>query len=105
MQLDDNINRLYIFLKAQDLEILLEISNFNALDKSTLKKLKNKYSEDKELLDNKILNFLVKGLELIQKIVLYISRRYKEVFSKVARKQRLYSYKFDKILVKLCNIF
>ena len=84
-----------------DLGVIPEIDNLDVLDELILEELEEEYSDNEELDYNKVLQFLIDGPELIIRIILYITRKFKEVFPKVVGKRRLHLYKFDTILTQL----
>jgi len=59
--------------------VIPEIEDSDA-GESTLEESEEEYSDDDALGDNELLYFTVDGLELIRRIILYIVRRFEEIF-------------------------
>ena len=88
-----------------DLQVTLEIADSNAINESTPKGSDEEYSNDEEPSDNEILNFSVDGPEPIRRIVIYLVRRFEEMFPKIQGKRRLNPREFDQALEQLRTMF
>ncbi len=64
---------------TEDLRVIPEIEDSDA-GESTLEDSEQEYSDDDALGDNELLYFTIDGLELIRRIILYIARRFEEIF-------------------------
>ncbi len=61
--------------------------------------------DDDALGDNELLHFTVDGLELIQRMILYIARRFEEIFPEIQGKRRLHALEFELTLAQLKAMF
>ena len=89
----------------QDLEQLAEIDDSNTLNNSTPELSEEEYSNDNKPDDLDIATFNIDIPNPIKKIILYIAKRHKEVFPKIARKRRLHPHQFDCMLSELQTMF
>ncbi len=72
---------------------------------STLEDSEEEYSDDDALGDNELLHFTIDGLELIRRIILYIARRFEEIFLEIQGKRRLHALEFEQTLAQLKAMF
>ena len=71
---------------------MAKINNLNTLNNLTLKLSKKEYSNNNKPNNLNIATFSISALNPIKKIILYIVKRHKEVFPKIAKKQQLHPY-------------
>jgi len=62
--------------------VIPKIEDSNA-GESTLEDSEEEYSDDDALGDNELIHFTIDGLELIQRIILYIAQRFEEIFLEI----------------------
>lgn len=91
--------------RAEDLGVIPEIDDSDALNESTPAESEDEYSDDEAPDDNEVLHFSVDGPEPIRRMVLHLARRFEEVFPKIQGKRRLNPYEFDQTLAQLRAMF
>jgi len=84
--------------------VIPKIEDSNA-GESTLEDSEGEYSDDDALGDNELIHFTVDGLELIQRIILYIAQRFEEIFLEIQGKRRLHALEFEQTLAQLKAMF
>ena len=68
-----------------DLGVIPNTEDLDVVNILTLEESEEEYSNNNAPKDNEILYFSVIGPELIKRIVLYLARRFKEIFPKGTR--------------------
>ncbi len=89
---------------TEDLRVIPEIEDSDA-GESTLEDSEQEYSDDDALGDNELLYFTIDGLELIRRIILYIARRFEEIFLEIQGKRRLHALELEQTLAQLKAMF
>jgi len=84
--------------------VIPEIEDSDA-GESTLEESEEEYLDDDAPGDNELLHFTVDGPELIRQMILYIARRFEEIFPEIQGKQRLHASEFEQTLAQLKAIF
>ncbi|KAK5716422.1 hypothetical protein LTR15_009313 [Elasticomyces elasticus] len=69
------------------------------------KESEEEYSDDNAPDDNKVLHFSVDRPEPIRRMVLYLARRFEEMFPKIQGKRRVNPREFDMTLMQLRTMF
>ncbi len=67
---------------TEDLRVILEIEDSDA-GESTPEESEEEYLDDDALGDNELLHFTMDGPELIRRMILYIARRFEEIFLEI----------------------
>ncbi len=67
---------------TEDLRVIPEIEDSDA-GESTPEESEEEYLDDDAPGDNELLHFTMDGLELIQRMILYIARRFEEIFLEI----------------------
>ncbi|KAK1047103.1 hypothetical protein LTR74_017827, partial [Friedmanniomyces endolithicus] len=75
---------------TEDLRVIPEIKDSDA-GESTLEDSKEEYLDNDALGDNELLHFTVDRPEPIQRMILHIAQRFKEIFLEIQGKQRLHA--------------
>ncbi|KAK0776646.1 hypothetical protein LTR87_017980 [Friedmanniomyces endolithicus] len=89
---------------TEDLRVIPEIEDSNA-GESTPEDSEEEYSDDDAPGDNELLHFTVDGLEPIRRMILYIARRFEEIFPEIQGKRRLHASEFEQTLAQLKAMF
>ncbi len=89
---------------TEDLRVIPEIEDSSA-GESTLEDSEEEYLDDDAPGDNELLHFTMDGLELIQRMILYIAQRFEEIFLVIQGKRRLYALEFEQTLAQLKAMF
>ncbi len=67
---------------TEDLRVIPEIEDSDA-GESTPEESEEEYLDDDALGDNELLHFTMDGPELIRRMILYIARRFEEIFLEI----------------------
>ncbi|KAK0843546.1 hypothetical protein LTS02_016055 [Friedmanniomyces endolithicus] len=89
---------------TEDLRVIPEIEDSNA-GESTPEDSEEEYSDEDAPGDNELLHFTVDGLEPIRRMILYIARRFEEIFPEIQGKRRLHASEFEQTLAQLKAMF
>ncbi|KAK0857835.1 hypothetical protein LTR87_017822 [Friedmanniomyces endolithicus] len=89
---------------TEDLGVIPEIEDSDA-GESTLEDSEEEYSDDDAPGDNELLHFTVDGPEPIRRMILYIARRFEEIFPEIQGKRRLHASEFEQTLAQLKAMF
>jgi len=84
--------------------VIPEIEDSNA-GESTPEDSKGEYLDDDAPGDNELIHFTIDGPELIRRIILYIARRFEEIFLEIQGKRRLHALEFEQTLAQLKAMF
>ena len=91
--------------ETQELELLADMNDSDALDGSTPEESSDEYSDDEGPDDSELYTFTVDAPEPVRRMVTHIIHRYEEIFPVVKGKRRLNPDNFDTMIGRLRAMF